>query len=40
MRLKLVMAAVALIAPVVSHAQEYPAKPVRLLIPWAGIKFE
>ena len=35
MRFMLLVAAVS-VAPVYAHAQEYPTKPVRLLIPWAA----
>jgi tripartite-type tricarboxylate transporter receptor subunit TctC len=35
-RLKFGLALVAAIAPVAAHAQEYPVKAVRLIIPWAA----
>ena len=36
MRLRFVWGAVLLFAPLIANAQDYPAKPVRLLIPWAA----
>lgn len=36
MRVRNVIAAVALIAPLCANAQDYPSKPVRLIIPWAA----
>jgi hypothetical protein len=37
MKFRLSMAAAALIAPLCAGAQEYPAKPVRLIIPVKGL---
>src|SRR5690242_16004373 len=36
MRRRLTLAAAALLVPLTLCAQEYPAKPVRLIIPWAA----
>ena len=36
MRLKFVLALVVPMAPAAAHAQEYPVKAVRLIIPWAA----
>lgn len=36
MRRKVVVAVAALIAPLCAQAQDYPSKPVRLIIPWAA----
>jgi tripartite-type tricarboxylate transporter receptor subunit TctC len=36
MRLKFVLALVAAMAPAAAHAQDYPVKAVRLIIPWAA----